>query len=329
MESDPVMTLINLNVHLVVVLESLVELVPVKTLLGGHTLEHLQNPRHHSLETAEVHVGSVLHEVKDLVGVLLDLVLNVHLSTALVGLLPRQGIVNPELVRVGLDARLDLVIVQLGVRVGDSHEQPRESSELIVRDVLHEHPTPEGTERSNSGSGGDHDDHGIRVLREEQHLSGRPSHGDLGSRGSIAEEVGADTLLGGVLSSELRAPVGGPADAQGGGLSVEAVSVPGGGNGIQTSSVRHLLALGVDLGSRRDNSVRLALNKRNVSVGLDDDVASLSGGVRADNALHGLDLSDEGVLRSVGVHRQADFLKLKGHIGALDCRGSRADRRAD
>mmetsp|Transcript_12511 Transcript_12511/g.35687 ORF Transcript_12511/g.35687 Transcript_12511/m.35687 type:complete len:361 (-) Transcript_12511:20-1102(-) len=320
---------VHLDVHLVVVLESLVELVPVQSLLGGDALEHLKNSRHHSLESAEVHVGTILHQIEDLIGILLNLVLDVHLSAALVGLLPGQRVVNPELVRVGLHARLDLIVVQLGVGVGDSHEQPGESSELVVRDILHEHPAPERAERSDSSSGGNHDDHGVLVLGEEQHLSGRSGHGDLSSRCSIAKEVGADSLLGGVLGSELGAPVGGAADAQGGSLAVKAVSVPRGGDGIQTGSVRDLLALGVDLGSRRDNSVRLSLNERDVSVGLDDDVHGLSGGVRSDNALHGLDLADEGVLRSIGVHRQADLLELEGHVGALDRGGGRADGRAD
>ena len=43
---------------------------------------------------------------------------------------------------------------------------------------------------------------------------------------SVTEEVGADTLLGRVVSTKLRAPVGGPADAEGAGVAGHVVTVP-------------------------------------------------------------------------------------------------------
>ena len=55
-------------------------------------------------------------------------------------------------------------------------------------------------------------------------------------------------------------------------------------------------------------------------VGLDDDMAGLAGGLRADDPLHGLDLSDEWRLVAVGVDGHLTLLQLERH-GALDERG--------
>jgi hypothetical protein len=58
---------------LVLVLEVLDELVEVASLLLGHALEHVQDAWHHALQTAEVHVGAVVQQVKHLVSILLNL----------------------------------------------------------------------------------------------------------------------------------------------------------------------------------------------------------------------------------------------------------------
>ena len=52
---------------------------------------------HHALEAAEVDVRAVVEQVEHLVRILLHLVLDVHLAGALVGLLARQRVVQPEL----------------------------------------------------------------------------------------------------------------------------------------------------------------------------------------------------------------------------------------
>lgn len=78
------------------------------------------------------------------------------------------------------------------------------------------------------------------------------------------------------------------------------------------------LALGVDLGSGGDDTIRLSLNERDLAVGLDDDVASFTGGVGANDALDGDDLAGEGVLGAEGVHGQANLFEFQGDISTLD-----------
>jgi hypothetical protein len=60
-------------VPLVLVLEALNELVEVAALVASHALEHVQDAWHHALQTAEVHVGTVVQQVKHLVSILLHL----------------------------------------------------------------------------------------------------------------------------------------------------------------------------------------------------------------------------------------------------------------
>ena len=105
-------------------LESLDPLIVVKSLRLADALEHVLDSGHHSLESAEVHVGTTLELVEDLVGVLLDLVLDVHLSSALVLLLAAEGVVDAEVVGVTGLGVLELVVVQEGVGVGNSEEEP-------------------------------------------------------------------------------------------------------------------------------------------------------------------------------------------------------------
>ena len=303
--------------HLVL-LQLLKVLFPVQPLLLGHALEHLQNTGHHALETTEVDVGTVGQQVKHLISILLHLVLDVHLAPALVGLLTGEGVVNAELIGVGLGNGLDLFVVQLGIGIGHTHEQPGKAGELVRGDVLKEHAAPEGAEGGNTGTGGNHDDGGVGVFGQQQHLAGGASHGDFGAGGGIAQEVGADALLGGIVTPEFGVPVGGTTHAERGGLSIEVVAVAGGGNGVEAGAVGDFLALGVDLGAGGDDTVGLALHKGDLAVGLDDDVASFTGGLGADNALNGDDLGLEGGLGAKGVHGEADVFEFKGHRVALD-----------
>ena len=78
------MILVDLHVPLALLLPVLQLICPYNALLGGYTFEHGDNSGHHSLKAAEVHVSTFVHSVENLVGVLLDLVLDVHLSTVLV-----------------------------------------------------------------------------------------------------------------------------------------------------------------------------------------------------------------------------------------------------
>lgn len=77
----------------------------------------------------------------------------------------------------------------------------------------------------------------------------RTCHGNLITGLGVTQEVGAEALFGGVVLSHLLVPVLGTTDAQRCGLAVELVSISAGSNRIQTHTVRHLLAPGVDLGT--------------------------------------------------------------------------------
>ena len=103
-------------------LEALEPLIIGDALALADTLEHVLNTGHHTLETTEVDVSTGVKLVEDLVSVLLNLVLNVHLSTVLVLLLTGKSVVEAEVVGVGLLGGLELVIVEEGIAVGDTKE---------------------------------------------------------------------------------------------------------------------------------------------------------------------------------------------------------------
>ena len=109
--------------------------------------------------------------------------------------------------------------------------------------------------------------------------------------------------LGSSCFAPASSPVGGAADAEGGGLAGEVVAVAGGRDGVEADAVGDLLALGVDLGAGGDDTVGLALPEGHVPTVIDDDVAGLTGGVGADDALDGGHLAGVGRLVLEGVHR--------------------------
>ena len=67
-----------------------------------------------------------------------------------------------------------------------------------------------------------------------------------------------------------------------------------------------------------DDTIRLTLNKRDLAVGLNDNVHCFTSGVGADDTLNSDDLASEGVLGAEGVHGEADFFEFQGDIIALD-----------
>ena len=77
----------------------------------------------------------------------------------------------------------------------------------------------------------------------------RTGHHDLLSRLGITQEVRADALLGGVLSTSLRVVVQSAAYAQRGGLAIKVIAIAGGSDGVQAHTVWHLLAPAVHLGT--------------------------------------------------------------------------------
>jgi len=299
-------------------------LIPVHALGLSNTLEHVKNTRHHTLETAEVHVGTLVKQhAEHLIRVLLHLVLNIHLSTLLVILLTGDGIVKLEVVGMRLEHCLPLIIVKEVVGVGHTKEQPGSALEVTaVRGVLGEQAAKERTVRGDTGTGGNHNDGGLRVgLRQKHDLAGRTSHLHLIPRLSIAQVVGAHTLLGGVLRFQLRAPVGGTANAEGHGVAGHVISISGRSDGVKSNRVG-LAILGVQAG--RQNTVRLALPIRHLAEVIDDDVASLTRGVLTNNSLAGDDLANMRLLVLVGVEGDARHVKvgvsLKEVLGLSDCR---------
>jgi len=302
--------LVDFDVPLLGLLQALEPSIEVKSLLLGNSLEHVLDARHHTLKTTEVDVGSVLELGKNLISVFLNLVLDVHLSSLGVGLFTGESVVKTEVFRVRFLGSLELVIVKKGIRVGNSEEQP--SFSLVGtggRGVLSEETTDESTVRSNSGSGGNHDQISLGVfLGHEHNLSSRSGHLDIITGLSVAQEVRADSLLGGIIGLELGAPVSGTTNAERSGLSGHVVSVTRGGDGVKTNGVGLSVLLSV---SRGDDTPGLTFPVREISIVIDDDVAGLSSGLGSDNALGGDNLSGEGSLVLVDVHRNSGLVIVR------------------
>jgi len=96
----------------------------VNTLGLGNSLEHIIDSGHHSLKTAKVDVGAVFELLENFIGVFLDLVLDVHLSSIDVFLFTGEGVVETEVVGVALLGLLEFVVIKESIRVGNSKEQP-------------------------------------------------------------------------------------------------------------------------------------------------------------------------------------------------------------
>ena len=286
---------------LLLVLQPLDPLLIIQSLGFANLRQHILNSRHHALEPAEVNVGPVVELGEYLVGVLFDLVLDVHLASLLVLLLAREGVIEAEVAgKSGLGV-LEFVVVEEGVGVGDSEEEPRLSLVGVGGGgVLEEEAADESSEGGDSGPGGHHDVVGGGVLLGHEHdLSGGTGHHDFVSGLGVAEEVGTDSLLGGIVGLELGAPVGGATYAEGSRLAGHVVSVSGGGDGVEAYGV----GLSVLFANARGNdSPGLSLPVGKVSVVVDDDVAGFSGGLGSDDALGGDDFAGEGgfVLVDVG-----------------------------
>ena len=281
-------------------LKSLDPFIVVNSLGLADGSKHILDSRHHSLKSTEVHVSTRVKLGEDLIRVLLNLILDVHLSSTLVLAFTGEGVVNTEVIGVTGLGILELVIVKEGVAVGNTEEEPCLALvHFSGGGVLEEETTDESTEGGNTGSGGNHDVVSGRVLLGHEHnLTGGSGHSNLGTGGGVAQEVGADSLLGWVVSLELGVPVGGTTDTEGSSLSGHVITVTGGGDGVKTDGVGLSILLTVAWG---DDTPGLSLDVGEVSFVVDDDVASLTGGLWSDNALGGDDLSGEGGLVLEGV----------------------------
>jgi hypothetical protein len=284
--------LVDLNVPLLGLLESLEPLVVVKSLGSSNSLEHILDTRHHTLKTTEVDVGTTGKLLEDLIGVFLNLILDVHLSSGLVLLFTGQGVVETEVVWVLSKSLLPLVIVEKGIRVGHSKEEPCFSLVgLGGRGVFDEKTTDETTVWGNTGTGGNHDVVSVWVLFRHKHdLSGWASHHNFGTSFSVAKEVRADTLLGWVIGLELWVPVGGTTDTERSSLSGHVISVTGRSDGVKTDRMWLAVLLA---GTWGNDTPRLALPVWEVTLVIDDNVVGLTSSLRSDNLLRRDNLSGE------------------------------------
>jgi len=294
-------------VPLLGLLQSLDPFVVVNSLLLGNSCQHILDSGHHSLQTAEVDVGTVLQFLENFISVFLNLVLDVHLTSRLVGLFTGKSVVKTKSLLLGL---LEFVIVKKSVAVGDTKEQPGLSLVgLGGRGVFEKETTDESAVRGNSSPGGNHDVVSGGVLLGHKHdLSGGSGHLDLGTGLGVAKEVGADTLLGRIVGLELRAPVGGTTDAQGSSLSGHVITVSRRGDGVKTNGVGLSVLFTI---TRRDDTPGLSLPVREVTTVIDDDVASLTGGLGANDALGGDNLSGEGGLVLVNIDRDGGLVIVR------------------
>mmetsp|Transcript_9288 Transcript_9288/g.14662 ORF Transcript_9288/g.14662 Transcript_9288/m.14662 type:complete len:383 (-) Transcript_9288:62-1210(-) len=301
-------------------LPGLKSVLPAESLVLGDILHSLQNSRHHTLESAEVDVGAEVHELEDFLSVLLDLVLDVHLAALFVLLLTGESNIVAELVRVLLLHALPVLVVEEGVGVGDTEEEPGETLELVGSlSILDKETAKESTVRGNTSTSGKHDDGGLRgSLGHEHNLSGRSSKSELGTGLGIAEVVGADSLLGRVLTSKLRVPVSGTTNAEGHGLAIELITITGGCDGVEADTVG-LVALGVNSGG--NDTSRLSLPVRHLACMVNDNVAGLTGGLRTDNALNRNHLSGERSLVLVGVDGDTRLVVVWGGLEEIKTSG--------
>jgi hypothetical protein len=128
------------------------------------------------------------------------------------------------------------------------------------------------------------------------------------TRLGVAKEVRADTLLGRIVSLELRAPVGGTTDTEGSSLPGHVITITRRGDGVKTDRVG-LSVLFTDTWGY--DTPRLTLPVGEVTVVVDNDVASLTRGLGSDNTLGGDDLASEGRLVLVHIDRDSGLIIVR------------------
>mmetsp|Transcript_29813 Transcript_29813/g.30243 ORF Transcript_29813/g.30243 Transcript_29813/m.30243 type:complete len:301 (-) Transcript_29813:258-1160(-) len=268
---------------------------PHHVLLLCHPLKHLQNTRHHPLQSTEVDVGTIAESLKELIGILFHLILDVHLPASGVVLLTRESIVELKVVGVaGLDV-LPHLIVEKRIAVGDTKEEP--SNALVSggsRSLLDEKTAKKGSVGSDSGSSGDHDKICLWLRLGHKHdLTSGSSELHFITWLSITQEVRADSLLCWVLGLQLGAPVSSTTDTESCGGSLHVIAISGGGNGVETVGV-WLTILRVD--SRWDNTITLSFNVWHFSCVVNDDITHFTSCLCTNDSLYRNNLSNMGLL---------------------------------
>ena len=112
---------------------------PQHSVFLAHRLKHIQNTRHHSSQAAEVYMRPTCKPREQLVCVLSEPVLDVHLTSLWIRLLPGQRILEAELLWVaGLDVT-PFCIIQQAVGGRDAQKEPSQAREgSCSGGVLHE-----------------------------------------------------------------------------------------------------------------------------------------------------------------------------------------------
>lgn len=124
--------------------------------------------------------------------------------------------------------------------------------------VLHEQTVQKSTKGGDARAGSYHDHVLCRVLGQEHCFSNGTSDADLVSGFDVAQEVGANALLRGILLSGDWIDVLGATDAQADGAAVEQIAVSGGCDGVQS---RLVLAAVLWIRTRRDDAKRLTFKE--------------------------------------------------------------------
>mmetsp|Transcript_109548 Transcript_109548/g.283193 ORF Transcript_109548/g.283193 Transcript_109548/m.283193 type:complete len:413 (+) Transcript_109548:31-1269(+) len=339
---------LSIDLHMVALrlLHALGELLPDHAVLLGERTEALLHAAFHALQPAHVDVSlRALHQLPEVLCELGHLGLDVHLLPRCVLLLTRHRVVVAELVGVALRVLLVLVIVEQGLGVWHSHEEPRQALELAAavrvraRLVVEEQPEvgPHGGDASACGK---HDDVRVVLLREQHLRTGGAGDQDVIARGHVADVVRAHApvhlfvrepraslvrlvladLAVGILAIHLHDAL----HAEGDRLGALVVPHGGGGDGVEPDLRRGLTLL---VGARSDDADGLALDVWHIAAMLESYVSGLpiriarvlGQGVRVDVVRNHLALVRR--LRHEDVPR--DLLALH-HTDALllHCRGA-------
>mmetsp|Transcript_44221 Transcript_44221/g.68927 ORF Transcript_44221/g.68927 Transcript_44221/m.68927 type:complete len:273 (-) Transcript_44221:421-1239(-) len=270
---------------LTILFEFLSELVVVNAFGSRNLLQHVLDSRHHTFKPAKINVSSLVQSIKNLICVLLDAVLDVHLSTVLIRLLSGQGHVVPELVWVRRLNGFPIVIVQERICIRNAEEEPSQALEVLrIRCLLDEHALDERSHRSDTCACGNHDNVGFWLVLGQQHdLATWSCELHHVARLGIAKVVRAHTFLGRILRLQLRTPICCTSHAQRRGFASHVITISGRSNRIQSDLVG--LAI-LRVHARWDDTIRLAFNVRHVATMVNDNVASLASCFGPNDAFH-------------------------------------------
>mmetsp|Transcript_64779 Transcript_64779/g.131664 ORF Transcript_64779/g.131664 Transcript_64779/m.131664 type:complete len:409 (+) Transcript_64779:194-1420(+) len=238
----------------------------------------------HTFQAAHVDVGLlILHQLPEFFGILGHLGLDVHLLSSRILVLTAHGVVIAELIWVLLLVGLMLVVIQQGLGIWHTHEEPSNTLELASSvggstGLVVEKQPQVGTHGCNARACGKHNDVGLRVLWQQHLCTGGACDEHLVSWCHVADVVGAHATVDLVLRegsarlvrlilalgavAELAIQLHYTLHTQRNRLGALIITHCRRGNGVEPD-LRWLLALLV--GARCDDSNGLALNVRDLA----------------------------------------------------------------